>query len=170
MATRDDLPPVLICGAGPTGLVLALWLARRQVPFRIIDKAPHSGTASRALVVQARTLELYRMLGIDRSITSQARDVDQLRLWVRQRLVGTVFFGRESAGISAFPNFYVFPQDEHEAALEKELNNLAVTVERETELLGFEEREDRILAQIKGSGGITTTPFSYLAGCDGARS
>jgi 2-polyprenyl-6-methoxyphenol hydroxylase-like FAD-dependent oxidoreductase len=170
MAIRDDLPPVLICGAGPTGLVLALWLARRQVPFRIIDKATHSGTASRALVVQARTLELYRMLGIDRSITSQARDVDQLRLWVRQRLVGTVFFGRESAGISAFPNFYVFPQDEHEAALEKELNNLAVTVERETELLGFEEREDRILAQIKGSGGITTTPFSYLAGCDGARS
>jgi 2-polyprenyl-6-methoxyphenol hydroxylase-like FAD-dependent oxidoreductase len=170
MPVRDDLPPVLICGAGPTGLVLALWLARRQVPFRIIDKAPHSGAASRALVVQARTLELYRMLGIDRSITSQARDVDQLRLWVRQRLVGTVFFGRESTSISAFPNFYVFPQDEHEAALEKELNSLGVTVERETELLGFEEREDRILAHIKRAGGIATAPFSYLAGCDGARS
>src|SRR5580658_8398978 len=99
-------PQVLICGAGPTGLVLALWLAKRQVPFRIIDKAPHAGTASRALVVQARTLEFYRMMGIDKAIAAHTRKVDQLRMWVRQRQVGTVFFGREASGISAWPFFY----------------------------------------------------------------
>ena len=51
---------VLIIGAGPTGLVLALWLARLGVRVRIIDKTAEPGTTSRAVAVQARTLELYR--------------------------------------------------------------------------------------------------------------
>src|ERR1700730_2551403 len=50
---------VLIVGAGPTGLVLALWLTRLGVRVRIVDKTPKSGTTSRAIAVQARTLELY---------------------------------------------------------------------------------------------------------------
>jgi 2-polyprenyl-6-methoxyphenol hydroxylase-like FAD-dependent oxidoreductase len=57
--TRSD---VLIIGAGPTGLVLALWLTKLGVKVRIVDKSAESGTTSRALAVQARTLELYREL------------------------------------------------------------------------------------------------------------
>ena len=53
---------VLIVGAGPTGLVLALWLTKLGVKVRIIDKTAEPGTTSRALAVQARTLELYRQL------------------------------------------------------------------------------------------------------------
>ena len=56
-------PEVLIVGAGPTGLVLALCLARHGVAFRIIDKSPGPGLASRAIAVQARTLEFYDQLG-----------------------------------------------------------------------------------------------------------
>ena len=55
---------VLIVGAGPTGLVLALWLTRLGVQVRIVDKTAEPGTTSRALVVQARTLEFYRQLGL----------------------------------------------------------------------------------------------------------
>src|SRR5436305_1066987 len=55
---------ILIVGAGPTGLVLALWLTRQGIPVRIIDKAAEPGTTSRAIVVQARILEFYRQLGI----------------------------------------------------------------------------------------------------------
>ncbi len=164
-------PQVLICGAGPTGLVLALWLAKRQVPFRIIDKAPHAGTASRALVVQARTLEFYRMLGIENAIVDQTTKIDQLQLWVRQRHVGTVLFGQDATGISAFPNFYVFPQDEHERVLEVELEKLGIFVERNTELVSFKEEKEGIEAQLKTSAGeTTTTRVAYLAGCDGSRS
>ena len=54
-----DTTEVLIVGAGPTGLVLALWLTRLGVRVRIIDKAAEAGTTSRALAVQARTLEFY---------------------------------------------------------------------------------------------------------------
>lgn len=52
-------PSVLIVGAGPTGLVLALWLTKQGVSVRIIDKTAEPGTTSRALAVHARTLELY---------------------------------------------------------------------------------------------------------------
>ena len=55
---------VLIVGAGPTGLVLALWLTRLGVKVRIIAKTAELGTTSRALAVQARTLELYRQLDL----------------------------------------------------------------------------------------------------------
>jgi 2-polyprenyl-6-methoxyphenol hydroxylase-like FAD-dependent oxidoreductase len=53
---------VLIIGAGPTGLVLALWLTKLGVQVRIVDKTVEPGTTSRALAVHARTLELYRQL------------------------------------------------------------------------------------------------------------
>src|SRR5262249_38975084 len=55
---------VLIAGAGPTGLVLALWLTKLGVKVRIVDKTAEPGTTSRALAVQARTLELYRQLDL----------------------------------------------------------------------------------------------------------
>jgi 2-polyprenyl-6-methoxyphenol hydroxylase-like FAD-dependent oxidoreductase len=55
---------VLIAGAGPTGLVLAHWLTRLGVSVRLIDSAAESGTTSRALAVQARTLEFYRQIGL----------------------------------------------------------------------------------------------------------
>jgi 2-polyprenyl-6-methoxyphenol hydroxylase-like FAD-dependent oxidoreductase len=171
MPALDSSHQVLICGAGPTGLVLALWLAKRQLPFRIIDKAPRAGTASRALVVQARTLEFYRMLGIDRSIVAHTRKVDQLRLWVKQRQAGTVFFGHEAIDISPFPHFYVYPQDEHEAHLEEELGKLGIRVERNTELLDFEETCDGIRARLKlSTGDMETVSCPWLVGCDGSRS
>ena len=67
--TRSD---VLIIGAGPTGLVLALWLTKLGVKVRIIDKTAEPGTTSRALAVQARTLELYRQLDLADAVVEQA--------------------------------------------------------------------------------------------------
>ena len=64
---------VLIVGAGPTGLVLALWLARLGVRARIIDKTAEPGTTSRALAVQARTLEFYRQIGLADAVVERGR-------------------------------------------------------------------------------------------------
>src|SRR5215475_8280665 len=55
--------PILIVGAGPTGLNLALSLALRGIAFRLISEAEGPGEHSRAMVVQARTLEFYRQYG-----------------------------------------------------------------------------------------------------------
>ena len=62
---------LVIAGAGPTGLVLALWLARFRI--RIIDRSAEPGTTSRAVAVQARTLELYRQLAFARDGTLRRR-------------------------------------------------------------------------------------------------
>src|SRR4051794_41818924 len=63
--------PVLIAGAGPTGLVLALWLTRLGIRVRIIDKAAEPGTTSRALGVQARTLEFYRQVDLAEAVVAR---------------------------------------------------------------------------------------------------
>jgi len=75
-------PSVLVVGAGPTGLALALWLTRLGVGLRIIDRAAEPGTTSRALGVQARTLELYRQIGIADAVTSAGVEVAGVNLWV----------------------------------------------------------------------------------------
>ena len=73
---------VLIVGAGPTGLVLALWLTKLGVNLRIIDKTSVPGTTSRALAVHARTLELYRQLDLADFIVEHGHKVPAVRLWV----------------------------------------------------------------------------------------
>ena len=70
MTTGTD---VLIVGAGPTGLVLALWLTRLGIRVRIVDKTAEPGTTSRALAVQARTLELYQQIGLADAVVSRGR-------------------------------------------------------------------------------------------------
>src|SRR6202020_2398420 len=74
---------VLIVGAGPTGLVLALWLTRFGVRVRIIDKLAASGTTSRALAVQGRTLEFYQQFGFARAVIDRGHKVAGVNLWVK---------------------------------------------------------------------------------------
>src|SRR6185436_6671040 len=72
---------VLIIGAGPTGLVLALWLAKLGVRLRIIDKVAEPGTTSRAIAIQARTLEFYRQLGLADAVVERGLKFAAVNLW-----------------------------------------------------------------------------------------
>jgi 2-polyprenyl-6-methoxyphenol hydroxylase-like FAD-dependent oxidoreductase len=162
---------VLIVGAGPTGLVLALWLARFGVDVRIIDKTAEPGTTSRALAVQARTLEFYRQIGIADAVLARGREVSAARLWAAGRQVARAVLGNMGAGISPYPYAFIFPQDEHERLLIDQLREAGISVERETELVGFDQRSDRIVARLaSATGRMDTCEAAFIAGCDGARS
>lgn len=162
---------VLIAGAGPTGLVLAIWLTRLGVRVRIIDKTAEAATASRALAVQARTLEFYGQLGFADEVVARGRQVHAISLWVRGRRVAHAPFGNMGAGLSPYPYVLIFPQDEHERLLIEHLASLGVRVERQTELLSFDETADGVLARLKLPDCTEQTcRAAYLAGCDGARS
>jgi 2-polyprenyl-6-methoxyphenol hydroxylase-like FAD-dependent oxidoreductase len=162
---------VLIIGAGPTGLVLALWLTRLGVRVRIIDKTAEPGTTSRALAVQARTLELYSQVCLADAVVEGGRKITAANLWVAGERSARAVFGDLGAGVSPFPFALVFPQDEHERLLIDRLAELGIQIDRRTELLSFEIAADRVVARLKLSdGGLETCEAIYLAGCDGAHS
>ena len=163
---------VLIAGAGPTGLVLALWLHRFGVRVRIVDKAAEAGTTSRALAVQSRTLELYRMMGISDDVVDASRRIIEGYIWVEGRKRGHVRFGAMGKGQSPFPYFTIYPQDEHEKMLIAKLAAVGIQVEREVELVGVDDDRDHfVTARLRDAkGNESRSRCAFLAGCDGAHS
>src|SRR5215472_2931656 len=162
---------VLIIGAGPTGLVLALWLTKLGVNVRIVDKTAEPGTTSRALAVQARTLELYRQLDLTDAVVRHGHKVPAVNLWVKGEPVARVPFERIASDLTPYPFLHIFPQDQHERLLIARLKALGVSVERRTELVSFTDESERVSARLRGPDGKEETcEASYIAGCDGARS
>src|SRR5215469_2535942 len=162
---------VLIVGAGPTGLVLALWLTKLGVKLRIIDKTAEPGTTSRALAVHARTLELYRQVDLADVVVARGHKVPAVRLWVKGEPRARVSFAEIGSDLTPYAVLQIFPQDEHECLLIATLEKLGVSVERRTELLGYRDEGSRIAARLRRPDGQEETcEAAYIAGCDGAHS
>jgi len=162
---------VLIIGAGPTGLVLALWLTRLRVKVRIVDKMPKSSTTSRALAVQARTLELYRQLDLTDAVLKLGHKVPAVNLWVKGKPAARLPFERIGSDLTPYSFLHIFPQDQHERLLIDRLEALGVPVERQTELVSFSDESAQVIARLSGpEGRQETCEASYIAGCDGAHS
>lgn len=162
---------VLIAGAGPTGLVLALWLTRLGVRVRIIDRTAEPGTTSRALAVQARTLELYRQLDLADIIVERGHKVPAVNLWARGEHAARLGFESIGQDLTPFPFLEIFPQDQHERLLIERLQSLGVSVERRTELADFSDTGEHISVRLRTADGREESCATrYLAGCDGARS
>ncbi|WP_405078852.1 FAD-dependent monooxygenase [Paenibacillus chitinolyticus] len=161
---------VLIVGAGPTGLVLALQLARYGVPFRIIDKNAGPGEASRAMAVTSRTLEYYQQMGLAEEVVSRGIKVDRGDIWTGNQKKGTLPFEKMGEGLSPFPFVFTFPQDDHERLLIEALKDRSAEVEWNTELVSFAQRDGEVEAVLKRPEGEESRTFRYLCGCDGAHS
>jgi 2-polyprenyl-6-methoxyphenol hydroxylase-like FAD-dependent oxidoreductase len=162
---------VLIVGAGPTGLVLALWLTRLGVRVRVIDKTAEPGTTSRALAVQVRTLELYQQLDLANAVVDRGHKVPAVNLWARGERAARVSFAVVGEALTPYSFFEIFPQDQHEQLLVERLAAAGISVERRTELTACSDEGGRITAHLRTpAGGDEVCEASYIAGCDGARS
>ncbi len=162
---------VLIVGAGPTGLVLALWLKKQGIRVRIIDRSAGPGETSRAMAVQARTLELYRQLDLADAVVAAGHRNPSFNLWARGKRRARVPMNAAGADVTPYPFILTYPQDRHEQLLVERLRALGVEVERRTELLSFEDSGDHVVARLrKPDGSEEEYEARYLAGCDGARS
>src|SRR5579871_6118062 len=161
---------VLIVGAGPTGLVLALWLTRQSVRVRIIDRTEGPGTTSRAMAVQARTLELYRQLDIADAVVAAGYQNRAMNIWIGGEKKARVAFGDVGADLTPYSFMLTYPQDLHERLLVDKLQELGVTVDRQTELVDFEDKGDSIVARLNSSKGAEECEARFIVGCDGASS
>jgi 2-polyprenyl-6-methoxyphenol hydroxylase-like FAD-dependent oxidoreductase len=162
---------VLIVGAGPTGLMLANQLARRGVRHRLIDR--HGGPAreTRALGVQARTLEIYQKLGIVARALELGTPGRGANLWADGVLKGHVPLGDAGREITPYPYILILGQDDNERIMGERLRALGGAVEWNTELVALEQRADRVVATLKRPDGTThTVEAAWVAGCDGAKS
>ena len=153
MISKSPDTEVLIVGSGPTGLVLALWLTRLGVRVRIVDKTAEPGTTSRALAVQARTLEFYNQVGLADAVVERGRKTIAANLWVAGKRAAHAVLGEMGSGLSPFPYALIFPQDEHERLLVDRLSEAGVQVERRMELIKLEEAASRVIAYLKRPDG-----------------
>jgi 2-polyprenyl-6-methoxyphenol hydroxylase-like FAD-dependent oxidoreductase len=159
---------VLIAGAGPTGLALAIELKRAGVPVRIIDKSEQPAQHSQALVVQARTLEQFERYGIADEAVKRGRKLQRARLVSEGKTIVTIELDQIPG---RYPFVLFLPQNETERLLIEHLRALGGEIERGTELLSFQNGKDGVEAQLRHKSGTTqTVPARWLVGCDGAHS
>ncbi len=169
--SRSRSAEVLVVGAGPTGLALALVMARLGVAVRIVDQKAGVAPYSRALGVHARTLEFYRQLGFADDVIDAGVVATTANLWARRQRVARVPFDDIGAGLTRYPFVLDFAQDAHERLLVSRLAAANVQVEWGTSLVRLEEAGDGVRAVLRRSGGDTETcQVRYVAGCDGSHS
>jgi 2-polyprenyl-6-methoxyphenol hydroxylase-like FAD-dependent oxidoreductase len=162
---------VLIVGAGPTGLMLANQLVRRGVEVRIIDRHPGPALQTRALGVQARTLEIYQKLGI----VSQALELGKVgtgaSLWAGGKRMAHVPLGDAGAAVSPYPFILILGQDDNERIMGEKLRELGAAVEWNTELVGLVQDAGGATATLKlPDGSERKIRAAWVGGCDGAHS
>src|SRR5213083_1642988 len=162
---------VLVVGAGPTGLMLANQLVRRGVRVRIIDR--HAGPAreSRALGVQARTLEIYAHLGLADQAVALGKRADGAALWAQGRRAARIPLGDIGRDLSPYPFLLVLGQDDNERLLGDALCKQGMAVDWSTELVGLAQDTSHVKATLQQPDGtIEEMTVAWVAGCDGARS
>ncbi|WP_324676301.1 FAD-dependent monooxygenase [Hymenobacter sp. GOD-10R] len=136
--TLGESRPVLIIGAGPTGMTAAMELARFGVPVRLIDKMPTPSTTSRALAVQARTLELLEQRGLTQQMLQVGNRGTAATLYSDSKRLGRI----ELANIPSRYNYILLiSQAETERLLREHLAQQGVVIERGTELVAFSQIE-----------------------------
>ena len=162
---------VLVVGAGPTGLMLADQLVRRGVRVLIIDRHAGPSLQTRALGVQARTLEIYAKLGIvDRALELGKRGTGA-NIWALGRKMARVPLGEAGSKVTPYPYILILGQDDNEKIMGEKLNQLGGSVQWETELVGLVQARDKVTATLKmPDGSSRTITAAWVGGCDGAHS
>ncbi len=162
---------VIIVGAGPTGLALACQLIRHNIDFVIFDKKETTTPHSKAIGVQARTLEIYEQIDLADKLIEQGLIAGKVRMVVGGKVRSEVNFGEIGKGMSPYPYVLIVEQGKHEKILYDFIKSNGKDVLWNTELESFTQDESSVTVNIKTADGETETiEAKFLVGCDGAKS
>jgi 2-polyprenyl-6-methoxyphenol hydroxylase-like FAD-dependent oxidoreductase len=159
---------VLVVGAGPTGLTLAIQLLSRGVRTRVIDKDPALPKLSRAIGIQPRTLETLDIMGLADQLIANGH---------RTTGVSVYLDGRRQVGIdmtyadSDYAFMLHLPQHRTEQVLRTRLAQLGGKLESGVELVRFVQDAGAVTTTLRdGDGRDEQVTTAFLAGCDGSHS
>lgn len=172
MNTKTQHAEVLIIGAGPTGLIMACFLLRYGVKFRIIDKQKDRAHESRAFAIQAKSMEIFQNLGIVEKFLELARSNVDFAFFINGNKQIEIKFEHFKHQDTPFPSIYFLPQTDTEYILNDYLEKKGVNIERQKELVTFTQDSQNVRASIKNNitGNIEKIVCDYIVGCDGAHS
>jgi 2-polyprenyl-6-methoxyphenol hydroxylase-like FAD-dependent oxidoreductase len=158
---------VLIVGAGPVGMALAITLAQAGVTPVIVERSAVPQTTSRAAVIHAHTLEVLERMGVAGPMLAEGRRISKFAFRDRDRLLGMIRFENLPSDYRAL---LMLPQDRTEAILLARLAELGVTVERGITFTGYRETGAGVVANLATPQGETWVAARYLVGTDGVHS
>lgn len=169
MSTID----VLVVGAGPVGMTLAMELAIQGVAFRIVEKESLPSDKSRALNVHSRTLEVLNRYGHIDELLAHSQKIVGNEMYIDRRHVDglNVFGATQARPDTQFPGAYSISQVFTEAFLANRLADKGIAIERSVRVESVVQNEDvATVVLVKGDGSEETVQAKYVVGCDGAHS
>jgi 2-polyprenyl-6-methoxyphenol hydroxylase-like FAD-dependent oxidoreductase len=164
---------VLIAGAGPTGLTLAIELARRGIDLRIVDKAERFAVGSRGDGLQPRTLEVFEDLGVLDEVFAAGISAPVMRIYDGESVVWEDRMANPEPPRAdvPYPNLWFVPQWRTEEILRSRLSSYGVEVQLGSEVVAVEQDDERageaVTVRLKSGETLRT---AYLVGADGGHS
>jgi 2-polyprenyl-6-methoxyphenol hydroxylase-like FAD-dependent oxidoreductase len=160
---------VLVVGAGPTGLTLALSAHDHGARVRLVEQRPQAFRPSRALITHARTLEVLRPFGVTEALLARGDTAPAAALHLGSHVVEERLADLALPDTS-FPHLTLVRQADVEAVLAAALEERGVRIERGTELLGVNDGPDLAVAELRTPAGLEQVGTRFVAGCDGPAS
>jgi len=161
---------VLIIGAGPTGLALACQLIRYGIDFVIIDKKETTTPYSKAIGVQARTLEIYEQIGLADRLIAIGQIAEKVRMFAGGKVRAEAEFKDLGKGLSPYPYILIVEQGKHERLLYEHIRANGQDVAWRAELVSFQQDQTGVTALVQQDGAKQTLQAKYMVACDGAKS
>ena len=162
---------VMVVGAGPTGLAIACQLVRYGVDFVIIDTKETTTPYSKAIGVQARTLEIYEQIDLAQKVVDQGKITTRVRLLEGGEARALVELSSLGQGLSPFPYLLIVEQGKHEQLLHEFIKAHGRNVLWQTTLVDFSQDEAGVTSTIVDARGENQkVEAKYLVACDGAKS
>jgi 2-polyprenyl-6-methoxyphenol hydroxylase-like FAD-dependent oxidoreductase len=171
MNSQTEKTQVVIVGAGPTGLSLAAQLLRYEVDFIILEKNKNTTPFSKALVIQARTLEIFEEMGLAGEAVAQGRLTTALHVFEKGKRKLEVDLSGLGEGVSPFPFALSLEQSKTETLLVDHLSSHGKHVRWGSAFNRFTEEENGVSVHYEDAeGNAKLIEAAYIVGADGASS